>query len=574
MTRRRRSGLAAAFLACALFASSAVDASDQRVPDAPVGDVAQSIPRNRRVYMVADSVALGAVQAFPRAFGPDWQVTVDGSPALFIDVMEQRHVRGRMATSPWVFGDHAIVAGGYNYPYWDPPRFDRWIDSIVGAFREAGVKHIYWITLREVDPQYISAGAWRQIQPYYWYFPAVNEHLVRALARHPDLTLIDWAAIANRTGLTYDAIHLNTTGAAEFAAMVRSQVVATSSRVAAGSVTRIPVPNASETAAVTVNLTTTSPRTSGFLTAYPCGGPAPVASNSNYVRDQVVAATALVPVGADGHICVASHAATNLIVDITGGFPDGAGLAPVQPRRLIDTRRSSPAMLHPAGVPLRVKVAGIDGVPSDASAVALSVTATSAAGAGFVNVTACGRGATNTSNVNFAPGRSTPNLVVVEPGTNGEVCLVANTAVELIVDLFASFDATADLRLTTPRRALDTRNAGRPVEPGSVTVVDLAPHGVARDATGVLVNLTSTGAWSPGFLTAYPCTAPRPTASNLNPAPGRTVANFAIVRPDPSGRICIYSHERTHIIVDVSGSTGATFSGAAPVRLLDTRLRS
>jgi hypothetical protein len=154
------------------------------------------------------------------------------------------------------------------------------------------------------------------------------------------------------------------------------------------------------------------------------------------------------------------------------------------------------------------------------------------------------------------------------------VCLVANTAVELIVDLFASFDATADLRLTTPVRVLDTRDAGRPSEPRSVTVVDLAAHGVRRDTTGVLVNLTSTGTWAQGFLTAYPCNAPRPTASNLNPVPGRTVANFAIVRPDPAGRICIYSHERTHIVVDVSGFTGATFEGAAPVRLLDTRLRS
>ena len=83
---------------------------------------------------------------------------------------------------------------------------------MVRTLLEAGVKHVFWVTLREVKPQYITAGAWRQIQPYYWYFPTVNEHLERALGAHPHLSLIDWAAVADRPGLTYDAIHLNTPG--------------------------------------------------------------------------------------------------------------------------------------------------------------------------------------------------------------------------------------------------------------------------------------------------------------------------------------------------------------------------
>ena len=81
---------------------------------------------------------------------------------------------------------------------------------MVATLLEAGVKHVFWVTLREVKPQYISPAAWRQIQPYYWYFPTVNDHLERALARHPNLSLIDWAAVADQPGLTYDAIHLNT----------------------------------------------------------------------------------------------------------------------------------------------------------------------------------------------------------------------------------------------------------------------------------------------------------------------------------------------------------------------------
>ncbi|MGZ4763856.1 MAG: hypothetical protein ACXV7I_15585, partial [Ilumatobacteraceae bacterium] len=166
----------------------------------PVGTAARvhAAPPEHRVYMVTDSVGLGAKNALPAAFPPDWQVTLDGTPALFVEQLESKHVRTRMATDPGVFGDYAIVAGGYNYPFWDPARFDRSIDSMISALEQAGVKYIFWVTLREVKPQYITAGAWTQVQPYYWYFPTVNEHLRAAVTRHPDLSLIDWAAIADR----------------------------------------------------------------------------------------------------------------------------------------------------------------------------------------------------------------------------------------------------------------------------------------------------------------------------------------------------------------------------------------
>ena len=166
--------------------------------------------------------------------------------ALFVEQLESKHVRTQMAANPGVFGDYAIVAGGYNYPFWDPARFDRSIDSIIAAFEQAGVKYVFWVTLREVKPQYITAGVWAQVQPYYWYFPTVNEHLRAAVARHPNLSLIDWAAIADRPGLTYDAIHLNTFGASEYANNIARVVMsaASASRPARRPPSRLPAPAA------------------------------------------------------------------------------------------------------------------------------------------------------------------------------------------------------------------------------------------------------------------------------------------------------------------------------------------
>ena len=259
----------------AIAAAIAVGSVTLGATESPVTaepDIPESAPVDKRVYMVADSVGLGARGALPDAFPSDWQVVLDGTPALFVEQLESKYVR---AVPQSLLGDYGVIAGGYNYPYWDPARFDRSIDSIIRAFEERGVKHVFWVTLREVKPQYITAGAWNQVQPYYWYFPTVNDHLERALDRHPNLTLIDWAAAADRSGITYDAIHLNTTGAALYSSLVRQAVDAATHRVAAGSVTRIAVPNAAGAAAVALNLTTTSPRTTGFLTAFPCDSPTP-----------------------------------------------------------------------------------------------------------------------------------------------------------------------------------------------------------------------------------------------------------------------------------------------------------
>ncbi|MEZ5252185.1 MAG: hypothetical protein R2713_24135, partial [Ilumatobacteraceae bacterium] len=71
---------------CAALTSSATSTAD-----------AAPASRDRRVYVVSESVGLGARTALPQAFGPEWQVTVDGTPALFVEQLESQHVRRRMA---------------------------------------------------------------------------------------------------------------------------------------------------------------------------------------------------------------------------------------------------------------------------------------------------------------------------------------------------------------------------------------------------------------------------------------------------------------------------------------------
>ena len=529
------------------------------------------------MYFVTESVGLGARDALPAAFPPDWQVTVDGTPALFVEQLESKHVRTRMATTPEVFGDVAVVAGGYNYPYWDPARFDRSIDSIIAALREAGVKHILWVTLREVKQQYVTPSAWRQVQPYYWYFPLVNDHLEAALARNPDLTLVDWAAAADRSDITYDAIHLNTVGSALYSQLVASAATSALSRPAAGEVQTIAVRGVggvpADAVAVAVNLTVVEPRSTGYLTAFPCASGRPLVSNSNYVRDQVVASAAVVPVGADGSICVFSNEGTHVVVDVTGSFPGGAGFVPLAPERLVDTRLANGGQPQAGGDQLVVPVARRAGIPADASAVVLTVTATEPVAGGFAAVTPCGTPPTGTSNLNFGSGRDRAEPVVVQPGAGGAICVTSNVAAHLIVDVFGAFAADADIGLVEPQRLVDTREdpATRPGA-GSVVVVPIAgTAGVPEDATGIMVNLTAADPRGSGFLTAYPCNAGPPTASNLNVRAGVNRANFVLVAPDADGEICVFTSGPSDVIIDLLGWVGDDFVGTVPTRLLDTR---
>lgn len=568
---------AALVLALAVSAVATTPPEDGAVVDAaPRPAVA---PPQQRVLLVADSVGLGAEYALPAAFPPGWEVNTVGSPARFVSQLEANFVRPLLGTS--LVGDHVVIAGGYNYQYWDPALFDREIDSMIATLTAAGVKHVYWVTLREVKPQYISAGAWRQIQPYYWYFPTVNEHFERAVLRHPNLTLIDWAAVADQPGLTYDAIHLNTTGAALYSRLVADAVFNASTRAPNRGVT--PVGVGTGGGAVMLNVTTTATRRNGYLSAYPCDSPRPVVSNLNHGRDDTVAGAAVVPVGPGGEVCVYSHEAAQVVVDEFGTFGELADLADVVPSRLVDTRTRG--VRQPASGTLRVDVTGAGKAPDGTSAVALSVTAVDAPRRGHVTVHPCSIAKPDTSNLNFRPGVATPNLVVAEPDEDGEICLTPSADTHLLVDLFAAFGPDTTVATIDPSRVVDTRLdatapfAGRVVRfdddllAGALADDAAAGAGEASEVGAVIANLTMVDAPERGFATVYPCADGRPDTSNVNAGPGLAVANLVIVEPDAAGELCVYTNVAANLVVDVLGATGAGFDGRVPARLVDTRRR-
>ncbi|BAN03296.1 hypothetical protein YM304_29820 [Ilumatobacter coccineus YM16-304] len=551
--------------AVVLAATVAVGAGDSDVP------VVEAAPESERVTLFSDSVGLGTRGYFDRAFPASYEANVFGTPALFVEQLESKHVRPTLAGARHLIGDHVVIAAGYNYPYWDPARFDRSIDSMIDTLTNAGVKHVYWVTLREVKPEYISASAWRQVQPYYWYFPTVNDHLESALGRHPNLTLVDWAAVADRPGITYDAIHLNGTGAELYSATVADAVRTNATRPVDGSVTKIDVTDTPGVSAVALNLASTNTRTTGYFTAFACGDTPPDVANLNYERGDISSAAAIVPVDDDGNVCVYVDAASNVIVDVFGTFDESTGLTAVAPNRVADSRSGSP---QSAGDTLELKVAS-----AGATAVALNVTGIRPTSFGYITVHGCDDEPT-TATVNLAAGVISSNLVMVRPDDDGNVCVTtSDTTSHLTVDRFATFTNEASIIPVTPTRLLDSRPNGEP-SAGQVHRFDVADTPIVTDETAsldaddvsaVFMNLAVVAPQANGFSTAWPCSDPRPDTANVNFRAGVTVSNFVTVAPDESGEVCVWTSAAAHVVIDVLGAAASGFDGFTPVRKIDTR---
>jgi hypothetical protein len=88
--------------------------------------------------------------------------------------------------------------------------------------------------------------------------------------------------------------------------------------IAPGEVLSVPVGVA--TGSVAVNITATRSTGPGFVSAFPCGAPAPETSTLNVGPGRDIANQALLRVGTASAICLVSTVKTDLIVDLQGRF--------------------------------------------------------------------------------------------------------------------------------------------------------------------------------------------------------------------------------------------------------------
>ena len=330
--------------------------------------------------------------------------------------------------------------------------------------------------------------------------------------------------------------------------------------------------------AVVLNVTVNEPTASSFLTAWPAGESRPVASNLNFAAGQTVPNLVVVKVGAGGKVSLFNYAGTtHMIADVSGwygasGGTEGSRYHPVAPSRLLDTRTGLGAVLAklvPQGA-LDLQVTGRGGVPATGvSAVAVNVTVTEPAAGGFLTTWPTGILPPLASNLNFAPGQTVANLVVVKVGSEGKISLYnGGGGVHVIADVagwFGPEGETTGARYhpLAPARVLDTRfGNGAPTAPlrtGTSMSLQVTGRGgvPAAGVTAVILNVIAVDPVAGGYLTVWPAGAPLPLASNLNFATGQTVPNLVVAKVGAGGKVSIYNGGGTaHLVADVAGWYG------------------
>src|SRR5438445_8727325 len=189
-----------------------------------------------------------------------------------------------------------------------------------------------------------------------------------------------------------------------------------------------------EATSVVLNVTAVDESTAGFFTLYPTGGTTPLASNVNFVAGETVPNLVSVGLSNAGQVTLFNAlGSADAVVDLEGYFaPPSGGSAgeftPVVPARITDTRANSgkanAGLTLAAGTTLNVQVLGAGGVPaSGVSAVVLNVTAVDQTANGVFTVFPTGTSRPLASNLNWTPGDTVPNRVIVPTGTAGQVSI-------------------------------------------------------------------------------------------------------------------------------------------------------
>ncbi|MEQ1873025.1 MAG: peptidoglycan-binding protein [Ilumatobacteraceae bacterium] len=494
-------------------------------------------------------------------------------------------------------GEAIVIMAGY-----DDKSITTAIESIMAEAKSQGVSKVFWLNYRLTN-SYNTA--------YQAAYIAHNADLEAAKVRHPSLVVLDWngftyaqSAATQDLWFANDQIHMSAAGGYALANFLKASIdpyniercdPLNANAGVAGSISGVPTPTTVESGfqaiaptrvldtrdaslgggngkmgsartvtidlaglvpddavAAVVNVTAADPCRPGFLTVFACGAQ-PATSNLNYVAGRTTAGMSITMLR-DGKACIFSSAMTDLVVDLVGAFvPDGALFHAIDPSRWVDTR-GGPAQVArigqlPSGSQIDIPIAGIGGVPIDATAVWINLTATGSATRAVLQVYPGPCGAPPaTSVVNVMPNRSAAVAAIVPLGSGG-ICVRTWAGLpHVVVDVSGWFGGALPGGRAfighTPIRLYDSR-VGNPHATGTTysrVATETAVYNVAA--------ITSVGF---GWVSAKPCGVSA-TTSLLNTAISENTANVGVVAPGVNGQICLLVATTTHLLLDQVGT--------------------
>lgn len=336
--------------------------------------------------------------------------------------------------------------------------------------------------------------------------------------------------------------------------------------------------------AVAVDVTATAQTDHGYVTTYADGTQRPITSSTNFTANTTRTGYQIVPVGNDGKIDLYTHLDTStgttaLIVDLTGYFtstpslPGNQTYTPLTSQvRALDTRSSiahtnlTATGTVAAGTNFTLQTTGLNGIPANATAVAVNLAAANATDTGFLQAYATGYAPTADTSLSFNPGNAIASLSGDVPiGTNGTITIsVHSSAAAVIADISGYYTTSTTgqkFHTINPTRLVDTRSgiggSSTPVAAlGTYNLTTSTTQQAASATTPTLAAmLTVTGPTGSGYAIAYPTAGGKPATSSLNWGTGDTLANLTLTPTDTNGQISIYNNSdgNADFIVDTSG---------------------
>ena len=111
--------------------------------------------------------------------------------------------------------------------------------------------------------------------------------------------------------------------------------------------------------------------------------------------------------------------------------------------------------------------------------------------------------------------------------------------------------------------------------PAASLNVSVADFGVPATATAVVLNVTATDTTATSYLTVWPATTARPTASNLNWDAGQTIPNLVEVAVVNSQANAYNNQGSADVVIDLEGyvdsASSNLYTPVTPERICDTR---
>jgi hypothetical protein len=195
--------------------------------------------------------------------------------------------------------------------------------------------------------------------------------------------------------------------------------------------------------AVVMNVTVTNGSAGSFLTVWPHGAAQPLASNLNWPAGRTVPNRVTVQIGSANSVdFYNSNGDVDVVVDLSGFYTTdavaGAHFVPTSPHRVLDSRYGSGPICQGCSVQFGFGGADpeVDTPTQHARGVVLNVTVTDTTAGSFLTLWTHGSSQPLASDLNWYPGQTVPNLVIVQMDSDGVVNLYnSNGNVDVVIDV-------------------------------------------------------------------------------------------------------------------------------------------